>query len=107
MYSVKRGRGLATALTSLAFSSISFAVSEGIQQAPLDEWEKKKLNCPKCIVYIKSPCRKEFSRAGKCSERAHESNISVDTCVPDILPLLACEKRNIEYFQSYEHQVKS
>jgi hypothetical protein len=79
---------------------------ESMKSDPLDEWERKKLECPKCVVYIKSPCRYEFKNAGKCSERVHETNGNVEACMADLIPFLACEKKHIEYFQSLESNQK-
>ena len=38
-----------------------------------------------------------------CSDRANNEKKDIAICTETLLPLLACEKRNLEYFRSQTH----
>lgn len=39
-----------------------------------------------------------------CSDRANNQKQDIsDACTETLLPLLACEKRNLEYFRAQKH----
>lgn len=87
----------------VASSSPSFSASATSSTTiKYDEWEKQKQSCPLCVAYIESPCRQEFKDMLMCSDRAHAENEDVDICTEKLLPLLACEKKNLSYFQSHK-----
>jgi hypothetical protein len=38
-----------------------------------------------------------------CADRVNAEKKDIDMCTEKLLPLLACEKRNLNYFKSHTH----
>ena len=70
-------------------------------------WEEEKSGCSFCQHFLKSPCKKPFSRWSKCVDKSKDAGLDyVTTCGEYTDALMACTSEHSPWFEAEQKKME-
>ena len=72
------------------------------------EWERKKMECSFCRMFLESPCRDQFKLWSKCVDKAKEDGLEFkEVCATVSQNLFQCTSEHHDYFAALNEAMEA
>ena len=72
------------------------------------EWERKKMECSFCRMFLESPCKNQFKLWSKCVDKAKEDGLEFkDVCSTVSQNLFQCTSEHHDYFAALNEAMEA